>query len=155
VSQKDTPLPSADIVPIPQLHPALRSHLASVVCRKRPWSEGGGFHLFFNVREPGPPSDQGLRPLPPPRTGTSLPYLDGAKYFISQDTSARATAIRSGRVDVEFRQFLSWLWDAVRLDFGNSLWTGAPVTEEIWIRLPVTSDLRTTRLLRSGTDWRA
>jgi peptide/nickel transport system permease protein len=38
-------------------------------------------------------------------------------------------------------QFLSWLWDAVRLDFGNSLWTGAPVTKEIWIRLPVTLEV--------------
>jgi peptide/nickel transport system substrate-binding protein len=34
-----------------------------------------------------------------------LPYLDGVKYFIIKDTSARATALRSGRVDVEFRGF--------------------------------------------------
>ena len=32
-----------------------------------------------------------------------LPYLDGIKYYIIKDTSARAKAIRSGRVDVEFR----------------------------------------------------
>jgi peptide/nickel transport system substrate-binding protein len=32
-----------------------------------------------------------------------LPYLDGAKYFIIRDLSARATSIRSGRTDVEFR----------------------------------------------------
>ena len=38
-------------------------------------------------------------------------------------------------------QFLAWLWRAARLDFGNSLWTGAPVSEEIWIRLPVTLEV--------------
>jgi peptide/nickel transport system substrate-binding protein len=32
-----------------------------------------------------------------------LPYLDGIKYFIIRDSSARVTALRSGRVDVEFR----------------------------------------------------
>lgn len=32
-----------------------------------------------------------------------LPYMDGIKYYIIKDTSARAKAIRSGRVDVEFR----------------------------------------------------
>jgi peptide/nickel transport system substrate-binding protein len=32
-----------------------------------------------------------------------LPYLDGIKYFIITDTSARTTALRSGRVDAELR----------------------------------------------------
>lgn len=32
-----------------------------------------------------------------------LPYLDGLTYFIITDTSARATALRSGRVDMELR----------------------------------------------------
>ena len=35
-----------------------------------------------------------------------------------------------------YMQFFSWLWDVVRLDFGKSLWTGAPIMEELWIRLP-------------------
>ena len=35
-----------------------------------------------------------------------------------------------------YAQFFSWLWDVVRLDFGKSLWTGAPIMEELWIRLP-------------------
>ena len=38
-------------------------------------------------------------------------------------------------------QFLSWLWRAAHLDFGTSLWTGAPVSEELWIRLPVTLEV--------------
>jgi peptide/nickel transport system permease protein len=38
-------------------------------------------------------------------------------------------------------QFLSWLWDVVRLDFGTSLWTGAPVIEELKIRFPLTIEI--------------
>src|SRR2546427_5542497 len=38
-------------------------------------------------------------------------------------------------------QFLSWVWGIVRLDFGNSLWTGAPVIEELWIRFPLTLEV--------------
>jgi peptide/nickel transport system permease protein len=38
-------------------------------------------------------------------------------------------------------QYLSWLWGVVRLDFGTSLWTGVPVFQEIWVRLPITLTL--------------
>ena len=38
-------------------------------------------------------------------------------------------------------QFFSWLWDVVRLDFGKSLWTGAPIMEELWIRLPLSLEV--------------
>jgi peptide/nickel transport system permease protein len=40
-----------------------------------------------------------------------------------------------------YMQFLSWLWDVVRLDFGKSLWTGAPIIEELWIRLPLSLEV--------------
>lgn len=40
-----------------------------------------------------------------------------------------------------YEQFLSWLWGVVRLDFGKSLWTGAPIWEEIMIRLPLTLEV--------------
>ena len=33
-----------------------------------------------------------------------------------------------------WRQFLTWLWGAVRLDFGTSMWTGAPIYDEIKLR---------------------
>jgi len=33
-----------------------------------------------------------------------------------------------------WQQFLTWLWGAVRLDFGTSMWTGAPIYEEIKLR---------------------
>src|SRR5919198_5805148 len=40
-----------------------------------------------------------------------------------------------------YEQFFAWLWGVVRLDFGKSLWTGAPILEEIMIRLPVTLEV--------------
>lgn len=38
-------------------------------------------------------------------------------------------------------QYLDWLWGLARLDLGTSLWTGQPVAQEIWRRLPVTLEL--------------
>jgi peptide/nickel transport system permease protein len=38
-------------------------------------------------------------------------------------------------------QFLHWIWGVVRFDFGESLWTGAPVIEELLIRLPLTLEV--------------
>jgi peptide/nickel transport system permease protein len=38
-------------------------------------------------------------------------------------------------------QFLRWIWGVVRFDFGESLWTGAPVLEELLIRLPLTLEV--------------
>ncbi|MDH3604525.1 MAG: ABC transporter permease [Candidatus Tectomicrobia bacterium] len=40
-----------------------------------------------------------------------------------------------------FVQFVTWLWGIVRLDFGTSLWTGAPVWEELVIRMPLTLEV--------------
>lgn len=40
-----------------------------------------------------------------------------------------------------FVQFFSWLWGVVQLDFGTSLWTGAPVLEELAIRFPLTLEV--------------
>ncbi len=41
---------------------------------------------------------------------------------------------KHGRDRPVWRQFLTWLWGAVRLDFGTSMWTGAPIYEEIKLR---------------------
>jgi peptide/nickel transport system permease protein len=38
-------------------------------------------------------------------------------------------------------QFLAWLWGVMRLDFGQSLWTGASVVEELLIRLPLSLEV--------------
>jgi peptide/nickel transport system permease protein len=33
-----------------------------------------------------------------------------------------------------WQQFATWMWGVVRLDFGTSMWTGAPILEEIKLR---------------------
>jgi peptide/nickel transport system permease protein len=38
-------------------------------------------------------------------------------------------------------QFGTWLWGVMRLDFGNSLWTGQPIAHELVIRLPLSLQL--------------
>ena len=38
-------------------------------------------------------------------------------------------------------QFGHWLWGVLHLDFGNSLWTGRPVMEELVARLPLSLEL--------------
>jgi len=40
-----------------------------------------------------------------------------------------------------WHQFLSWMWGIVRFDFGNSMWTGRPITYEIRIRLELSLEL--------------
>jgi peptide/nickel transport system permease protein len=38
-------------------------------------------------------------------------------------------------------QLLAWLWGIVRLDFGTSMWTGAPIVEEIRLRFALSLQL--------------
>jgi peptide/nickel transport system permease protein len=38
-------------------------------------------------------------------------------------------------------QFGHWLWGVLHFDFGNSLWTGRPVVEELIVRLPLSLEL--------------
>src|SRR5262249_51168337 len=33
-----------------------------------------------------------------------------------------------------WRQFVTWLWGLTRLDLGQSMWTGAPIGQEIKLR---------------------
>jgi peptide/nickel transport system permease protein len=46
-----------------------------------------------------------------------------------------------------YEQYVSWLWHVVRLDFGESLWTGRPVTEALGRALPVTAQLGVLSIL--------
>jgi peptide/nickel transport system permease protein len=48
---------------------------------------------------------------------------------------------RLGLDDSLLVQYGTWLWGVVRLDFGNSLWTGQPVIDELLIRLPLSLEL--------------
>src|SRR5215510_12881221 len=38
-------------------------------------------------------------------------------------------------------QFFDFVWGFLRLDFGTSMWSGAPVTSEIWARLPISLEI--------------
>jgi peptide/nickel transport system permease protein len=40
-----------------------------------------------------------------------------------------------------WKQFTSWIWGIARFDFGNSMWTGQPITREIAIRLELSIEL--------------
>jgi peptide/nickel transport system substrate-binding protein len=50
-----------------------------------------------------------------------LPYLDGAKYFMIKDLSARAKSVRSGRTDVEFRGFPPAEVEAIQKQMGDQV----------------------------------
>jgi peptide/nickel transport system substrate-binding protein len=50
-----------------------------------------------------------------------LPYLDGIKYFIITDTSARAKALRSGRVDIELRNLPPAEVDGIKAQLGDKV----------------------------------
>ena len=38
-------------------------------------------------------------------------------------------------------QFMDFVWGIVRFDFGTSMWSGNPVTSEIWARLPISLEI--------------
>ena len=61
-----------------------------------------------------------------------LPYLDGIKYFIIKDTSARAKAIRSGRVDVEFRGLPPTEAEGVMKQLGDRVVAAYPKAISNW-----------------------
>jgi peptide/nickel transport system permease protein len=57
----------------------------------------------------------------------------GQGQFISQEMIADERA-KLGLDQPLWKQFATWMWGLVRLDFGVSMWTGAPITEEIRLR---------------------
>jgi peptide/nickel transport system substrate-binding protein len=61
-----------------------------------------------------------------------LPYLDKMTYFIIKDTSARATALRSGRVDVEFRGFPPADVENIKAQLGDQVVVGRPKAISNW-----------------------
>lgn len=40
-----------------------------------------------------------------------------------------------------WQQFINWMWGIVRFDFGNSMWTGRPIIQEVSIRLELSLEL--------------
>jgi peptide/nickel transport system substrate-binding protein len=61
-----------------------------------------------------------------------LPYMDGIRYFIIKDTSGRAKAIRSARVDVEFRGLPPTEAEAIVKQSGDKVVVGYPKAISNW-----------------------
>ena len=57
----------------------------------------------------------------------------GDRGAVSQDILDKERA-RIGLDKPLWQQFATWMWGVVRLDFGTSMWTGAPILEEIKLR---------------------
>jgi peptide/nickel transport system permease protein len=57
----------------------------------------------------------------------------GDRGAVSQEVLDQERA-RIGLNQPVWKQFVTWLWGVVRLDFGTSMWTGAPIWEEIKLR---------------------
>jgi peptide/nickel transport system substrate-binding protein len=61
-----------------------------------------------------------------------LPYMDGVKYFMIKDLSARATSVRSGRTDVEFRGFPPAEVEAIQKQLGDQVVVRYPKAIAHW-----------------------
>ena len=57
----------------------------------------------------------------------------GDRGAVSQEVLDKERA-RIGLDKPVWQQFATWMWGVLRLDFGTSMWTGAPIWEEIKLR---------------------
>jgi peptide/nickel transport system permease protein len=64
----------------------------------------------------------------------------GEGASVSRDNLDKERA-RLGLHEPLWKQFVTWIWGIVRLDFGTSMWTGAPITEEIRLRFALSLQL--------------
>jgi peptide/nickel transport system permease protein len=64
----------------------------------------------------------------------------GDRGAVSQEILDKERA-RIGLDQPVWKQFVTWLWGVVRFDFGTSMWTGAPIWEEIKLRFALSFQL--------------
>src|SRR5688500_9083876 len=64
----------------------------------------------------------------------------GTGAYAPKEAIARERA-QLGLDQPMWKQFGAWIWGIARLDFGNSMWTGQPITREIAIRLELSIEL--------------
>jgi len=64
----------------------------------------------------------------------------GQGQFVDRALMAQERA-KLGLDQPLWKQFVTWMWGLVRLDLGLSMWTGAPITEEIKLRLALSLQL--------------
>jgi peptide/nickel transport system permease protein len=67
-------------------------------------------------------------------------YLAQGSQFQSQDLMDQERA-KLGLDQPLWKQFTTWMTGLARLDFGVSMWTGAPITEEIKLRFTLSLQL--------------
>src|SRR3990170_2321796 len=67
-------------------------------------------------------------------------YLTQGSQFQSQDLMDQERA-KLGLDQPLWKQFTTWMAGLARLDFGLSMWTGAPITEEIKLRFALSLQL--------------
>ena len=60
-------------------------------------------------------------------------YAVGQGQFVDQKLMAMERA-KLGLDQPLWKQFVDWMWGLARLDLGLSMWTGAPITQEIKLR---------------------
>jgi peptide/nickel transport system permease protein len=79
---------------------------------------------------------------------------DVAMYILGSDESGQMNQEALQRIRSElgldkplFVQYLEWMWNAIRFDFGNSYWTRQPVIDELARRYPMTANLAFFSLL--------
>jgi peptide/nickel transport system substrate-binding protein len=61
-----------------------------------------------------------------------LPYMDGIKYYMMPDTSARANSIRAGRTDVKFHSLPPAEADAIKAHMGDAVVVRYPKARIHW-----------------------
>jgi len=66
--------------------------------------------------------------------------FSGESAYASKENLDKERA-RLGLDKPVWQQFLGWMGGLVRLDFGTSMWTGAPITEEIKLRFALSLQL--------------
>jgi peptide/nickel transport system permease protein len=66
--------------------------------------------------------------------------FSGESAYASKENLDKERA-RLGLDKPVWQQFLGWMGGLVRLDFGTSMWTGAPITEEIRLRFALSLQL--------------
>jgi len=67
-------------------------------------------------------------------------YLTGESAYVSQELMAIERK-KLGLDQPLWKQFADWMAGLARLDFGLSMWTGAPITEEIKLRFALSLQL--------------
>ncbi len=67
-------------------------------------------------------------------------YMGQGSQFTSQDLM-NIERKKLGLDQPIWKQFTTWMWGVLHLDFGLSMWTGSPITEEIKLRFALSLQL--------------